>query len=89
MFQLRKLKLKPYIATVFASAIIFFAIIGFKSAGFLEHLELSAYDWFVRLQPVNSELSPPIVIIEVTEDDIQKMYHESVIKVYKQYSPYN
>jgi CBS domain-containing protein len=24
-----------------------------------------------------------------TENDIQKMYHESVIKVYKQYSPYN
>ena len=24
-----------------------------------------------------------------TEDDLQKMYHESVIKVYKQYSPYN
>ncbi len=24
-----------------------------------------------------------------TEDDIQKMFHKSVIKVYKQYSPYN
>lgn len=24
-----------------------------------------------------------------TEEDIQKMYHESVIKVYKNYSPYN
>ena len=24
-----------------------------------------------------------------TQDDLQKMYHESVIKVYKQYSPYN
>jgi CBS domain-containing protein len=24
-----------------------------------------------------------------TEDDIQKMYHKSVIKVYTQYSPYN
>jgi len=24
-----------------------------------------------------------------TEDDIQKMYHETIIKVYKQYSPYN
>ena len=24
-----------------------------------------------------------------TEEDLQKMYHESVIKVYKQYSPYN
>jgi len=24
-----------------------------------------------------------------TEDDIKKMYHESVIKVYKNYSPYN
>jgi CBS domain-containing protein len=24
-----------------------------------------------------------------TEEDIQKMYHQSVIKVYKQYSPYN
>ena len=24
-----------------------------------------------------------------TDDDIRRMYHESVIKVYKQYSPYN
>ena len=24
-----------------------------------------------------------------TEDDIKKMYHDSVIKVYKNYSPYN
>jgi len=24
-----------------------------------------------------------------TQEDIQKMFHESVIKVYKQYSPYN
>jgi predicted transcriptional regulator len=24
-----------------------------------------------------------------TDDDIRKMYHESVIKVYKHYSPYN
>lgn len=24
-----------------------------------------------------------------TEDDIKKMYHDSIIKVYKQYSPYN
>jgi len=24
-----------------------------------------------------------------TEDDIQKMYHETIIKVYQQYSPYN
>ena len=24
-----------------------------------------------------------------TKDDLQKMFHESVIKVYKQYSPYN
>jgi len=24
-----------------------------------------------------------------TEEDIQKMYHETIIRVYKQYSPYN
>ena len=24
-----------------------------------------------------------------TEEDVQKMYHETIIKVYKQYSPYN
>jgi predicted transcriptional regulator len=24
-----------------------------------------------------------------TNEDIRKMYHESVVKVYKQYSPYN
>jgi len=72
MFQFRKLKFKPYIAAVFASGIVFFAIIGLRSAGYLEHLELLAYDWFIRLHPVNSESSSPVVIIEVTEDDIQK-----------------
>ena len=72
MFQFRKLNFKPFIASVFTSGIVFFSIIGLRSAGYLEHLELSAYDWFIRLQPVNSESSPPIVIIEVTEDDIQK-----------------
>jgi predicted transcriptional regulator len=29
------------------------------------------------------------VIGIITATDIRKMYHESVIKVYKQYSPYN
>ncbi|MGV7224004.1 MAG: CHASE2 domain-containing protein, partial [Nitrospinales bacterium] len=73
MFQLPKLKYRPYIAAVFASGIIFFVIIGLRSAGYLEHLELLTYDWFIRLQPVNSESSSPVVIIEVTEDDIQKL----------------
>jgi len=72
MFRLRKLIFKPYITAVFVSGIIFFAVIGLRSSGYLEHLELLAYDWFIRLQPVNSKASQPVVIIEVTEDDIQK-----------------
>jgi adenylate cyclase len=36
------------------------------------HLELSAYDWFIRLRPPASNWKPPVVLITITEDDISK-----------------
>jgi adenylate cyclase len=71
MLKLRSLPFSPYIATIWVSGVIFLAIIALRSAGYLEYLELLAYDGFVRLQPETSGSSPPIVIIGITEDDIR------------------
>ncbi len=40
-------------------------------AGSLEFLEVSAYDWFIRIQPQVSEPNQRIVLIEISERDIQ------------------
>lgn len=73
MLQLRKLTFWPSIAVIFVSGIVFLAIIGIRSAGYLEYLELMAYDWFIRIQPAIAVTpSQPIVVIGITEDDIQK-----------------
>ena len=71
MLRLRKLPFGPYIATIFVSGIVFLSISGIRSAGYLEYLELMAYDWFIRIQPIISGSSQSIVIIGITEKDIQ------------------
>jgi adenylate cyclase len=72
MCQFRKISFLPYIATCFVSGIVFIIIIGIRSAGYLEYLELMTYDWFIRMQPVYSSPSKSIVVIGINEDDIQK-----------------
>jgi adenylate cyclase len=71
MLRLRKLPFWPYITAIFVSGTVFLAISGIRSAGYLEYLELMAYDWFIRTQPVNSGSSQSIVVIGITENDIQ------------------
>ncbi len=71
MDKLRSLPFSPYITTILVSGLIFLAIIALRSAGYLEYLELVAYDGFVRLQPETSGSTPPIVVIGITEEDIR------------------
>lgn len=71
MLRLRKLTIWPYMTAIFVSGTVFLAISGIRSMGYFEYLELMAYDWFIRIQPVSSGTSPSIVVIGITEKDIQ------------------
>ena len=46
-----------------------------RTQGFLEGLELEAYDWSLRLCPTPGNEFPPITLITITEHDIQRLGH--------------
>jgi adenylate cyclase len=65
----------PVTASVLIGIVISLAVIGLRSFGFLESLELAAYDLCIRLRPDSSGSDPRIVLIAVTEDDIRRQGH--------------
>jgi len=48
-----------------------FGTLALRAFGALESLELSAYDWFVRLRPATGAADGRIALITVTEDDLR------------------
>ena len=62
----------PPVTSVLIGILISLGIIGLRSFGILESLELAAYDLCIRLRPDVSGPDPRIVLISVTEDDIRK-----------------
>ena len=49
-------------------------ILALRNAGYLESLELAAYDWSLRLQPQEIRAEPgSIIIIMISENDIQAL----------------
>jgi adenylate cyclase len=71
MNSMRKFLRSPFSGAVFISGLVFLIITGFRFAGTLEFLELTAYDWLIRLQPGVSGSDPRITIVGVTENDIR------------------
>jgi adenylate cyclase len=61
-----------WLVTALGSALAFLILISLRQAGYLQSLELSAYDAFIRLQPSSGQ-NIPIVLIGVTETDIQEL----------------
>jgi adenylate cyclase len=49
------------------------AVLGLRGCGNLESLELAAYDWFIRLRPSDPGADPRIVLVTITEQDIQTL----------------
>lgn len=45
---------------------------GLRSARLLEGFEMTAYDWFIRLRPTASASEPRVILVAITEADIQK-----------------
>ena len=58
--------------SVLIGTAVFLCLAGLRYHGSLESLELSAYDWYVRLQPESAALDSPIVLIEIRESDLQR-----------------
>ena len=55
------------------SFIVFLAVTGLHRWGALESIELSSYDWFIRLRPANPPAESRIALVRVTEEDIQAL----------------
>ena len=47
-------------------------IIGIRSTGFLEQLELNLYDWLLRSRPTTTLSTPRITYITISEEDIRR-----------------
>jgi len=63
----------PLLATLAVSALVFAGILGLRTAGALEALGLAAYDWHILLRPASPRPAPPVVLVTVTEEDIQRL----------------
>jgi hypothetical protein len=51
MNPVSKLFRSPLFNGLFVGILVFFGVIGLRSTGSLESLELTTYDWYIRLQP--------------------------------------
>ncbi len=72
MSPVSRLFRSPLVTSLFVGTLISLGIIGLRNTGRFESLELTAYDWYIRLQPEVSDLDSRIVLIEINERDIQK-----------------
>lgn len=50
-------------------------VVGVRTKGWLEPLELAAYDLSLAIEPKPSDYAPPITLITITEADIQRLRH--------------
>ncbi len=55
------------------SLLIWVGITGIREQGWLENIELDAYDWSLRLRPARSGPPPPITLVAITDEDIRKL----------------
>lgn len=62
-------KLSPHRVSLLLGFLVFLCILGLRHLGWLQFLEFHAYDFLIRHQP-KAATSDPIVLVEMTEDDI-------------------
>jgi adenylate cyclase len=68
-----KLLRAPLATGLLVSILVSLAVLGLRGCGNLESLELAAYDWFIRLRPSDPAADPRIVLVTITEQDIQTL----------------
>ncbi len=61
------------LAVVGCAVVVSGAVVGLRAVGFLERMELAAYDHYVRLTHQGPELGDRVLVVTVTEEDIQTL----------------
>jgi adenylate cyclase len=57
-------------AVVAVALLVAVVVVGGRRLGLLESVELSTYDWFIRMRPADPPPDPRITLVTVTEADI-------------------
>jgi adenylate cyclase len=70
---MRRVLRSPIFAAVMASGLVCVTVLGLRAAGALEGLELAAYDWHIRLRVAPRPERARVVLVTVTEKDIQQL----------------
>jgi CHASE2 domain-containing sensor protein len=89
--QRRRLKLRAVFA---ASLAVTSLVVGVRSLGMLQPLELEAFDQMLRLRPEGGEgLDPRLLIVRVTDEDLQTLkqgfvYDETLLQALKKLEQY-
>ena len=65
----------PTISIVGISLFVFLGVVGLRSQGIFEGLELEAYDWSLRLRSAPVSDSPSITLVTITDQDIRDLGH--------------
>jgi len=68
---LRDLARSELVATALVVILAGAGILGLRSAGVLESVELAAYDWYIRLRPFDPGPDRRILLVTVAESDLQ------------------
>ncbi|HEY7203075.1 MAG TPA: adenylate/guanylate cyclase domain-containing protein [Methylomirabilota bacterium] len=63
----------PFAVAGLIALVIGMAVLGSRQLGLLETLELAAYDWYVRIVARETTPDPRILLVAITEEDIQKI----------------
>jgi adenylate cyclase len=70
---MRKLTRSPAAVAVLIGGLVGLGLVALKSGGVLEGLELAAYDGYVRLRSFEARRDERIVLVPITERDIQQL----------------
>ena len=68
---MRRLLRSPLAAIVVLVAAVAVGVLGLRSLGIMEALELAAYDWYLRLRPGHLAADSRILLVTVTDADIR------------------
>lgn len=71
--RLRRGLESPLVATAVVIVCVAGAILSVRAATLLETVELAGYDWFMRLRPGDPPVDARILIVAVSEADIQRL----------------
>ncbi len=71
--HLGRQQLLPWLAAVAVALTVSLAIIGMRQSGYLQSIELFAYDTYVRLATTAGPRVARVVLITISEEDIQNL----------------